>query len=227
MNQADYQLGKKYPLIRNELNKEPLGIAGIIQQMAIAAKFKHEQSLKTSAEMDRAGLIQDDRTDNGASAEDIGCHSLMAKDSDRKQPLRQEAINLATCVVLYVAKIMVRQVETGYVPSCRADNERQCSGEYGAQNTVDRMRVDWLHLLRHFLSHPDESEGPGMGWWVDALGNPQAKDYHELKSITKAEVERRIREEKDKRTQLETKYNNLAKDAEAGWTYVPPPPRAG
>jgi hypothetical protein len=218
--QIDYDLGEKYPKIAPEVR---WGVYGLLQQFGIEAKKEVRESEAASAGLDSQNLIEDVRTANSfirsdgteffASAETIGSHTLMSKDSERKFPLREEAIKLATCTALYIARRMVED-ERNWIPAARDTLDAPPS----SVNTVETKYLDWLHLLQHFLAHPTESEGaPGSPnpWWKDAMSNENAPDYHTLAFINQAELNRRLREEL--RPQLEARYNELAVTRQREW----------
>lgn len=219
MSEIDYQLGLKYPRVCNDQNKSPLGIFGFVQLLAVMARKREEESDKAREALDKQEKIQDDRWKDGASIEEVGSHSLMSKDSERKQPLRQQAINLATCAALYIARRMIERVKLTELPAARFDKGAEVSSEYGASNTYDSRRIDWIHLLRHHLSHPDESEGPepGHGWWEKALEDEGAETAHVLKFIDRAEVKRRVQQEREWRQHFEAQYNRFANLGQERW----------
>jgi len=132
-------------------------------------------------------------SDNGTSAERIGTHSLMSKDSIRKQPLRRQALTGAGFTVSYLTKTMVDQM---------SDATRVPEG------------VDWYELLRHFLTHPAQAApSSGTEWWRAALewdrsppGRPD--EAHDVKDVPASTLGARIAEAQ--RTRLEPLYNDLA-----------------
>jgi hypothetical protein len=131
----------------------------------------------------------------------------MAKDSVRELPLRHPAVSVSTRVAVYVAEQMVDRVRAS------TDGE-PTSG------------LDWLHLLQHFLAHPDEAEGADANtpWWSPAAretstAEPNATDsgptFHQPKFITRDELARRAQE--PTKQQLEELYTALEIGYEKQW----------
>jgi hypothetical protein len=142
----------------------------------------------------RSGYVA---SNNGSSAERIGTHSLMSKDSVRKQPLRRQAINGAGFTVSYLASKLFEQ-------------------RTGASAVADG--VEWVEALHHFLIHPEQAAaGPGTEWWRTALQWDRAEAnrpvaQHTLKSASPAAIRERATEQK--RRDLEFLYNDLAEEGE-------------
>jgi hypothetical protein len=107
----------------------------------------------------------------------------------------------------------------GTFDAARFDIDKTVAAEHGAQVTKDTSRLDWLHLLRHFLCHPDEAEGASAEspWWQEAMSGETSDTSHHPIPIKRDEVQRRISEEKSKRKDLEKMYNDLATRAETEW----------
>jgi hypothetical protein len=161
-----------------------------------------EEKQRGTPPVERTGHVP---SDNGSSGERIGTHSLMSKDSVRKQPLRRQAINGAGFTVSYLVKTLVGQ-RAGGAPV-----------EAG---------VDWYELLRYFLTHPEQAgPGPGTEWWRAALewdrteaGRPV--EGHEPKPVppapgSQSEAARRARTIADRaaerrRAELVLRYNDLS-----------------
>lgn len=222
MCQKDLDLWNKYP-------KVDMGISGFVMQILDMAEVEHLNSEKRITEMEPLqapdGRTSDGRnpflsTDNGASFENIGSHSLMAKDSERKRPLRQQAFNVACGTALFVAATMVDE-SNKTVSASRSTNEPPSSQDGGASNTVNLVNLDWLHILQHFVCHPDEAvtiDG-ATPWWQAQMNNPDPlKTGHQFSheaTITDATAQERMQEKQ--RSALEAKYNHLAEDAEIEW----------
>jgi len=91
--------------------------------------------------------VADDRSDNGSPGENLGSHSLLCKDSVRKEPLREATLRLAKYTATYLASTMVARM-----PANNPTNPDQF--------------VDWLELLRYFITHPAQAAGgAGTEWW--------------------------------------------------------------
>jgi hypothetical protein len=218
MCQKDLDLWNKYP-------KVDLGISGFVMQVLDEAQLEHLISEKRAADIDTlepGAAMPDGRdpllsTDNGASAENIGSHTLMAKDSERKRPLRQQAFNVACGTALYVAATMVDE-SNKTLSMARSTNDPPTTKDGGDFNTVNLQNLDWLHLLQHFVCHPDEAVAVGGAtpWWQIQMADPDhSKTGHRIKTIDEGTVQLRMQE--TMREQLEEKYTALAEAAEAEW----------
>jgi len=143
-----------------------------------------------------------DASDNDSSAERIGTHSLMSKDSIRKQPLRRQAINGAGFLVSHVTQTMLAQAD----PSTRSGDG-----------------VDWQQLIRHFLTHPEQAETATSQWWRDALEwdrdeTNRPASHHVPVAATAALVAERRQEKR--RPLLERDYNDLVAEGERRYRHV-------
>ena len=235
MCQKDLGLWNKYPKGADGKGID-MGITGFVMQVLDEAQLEHLISEKRAADMD--GLAQgaqtDDgrdpflSTDNGASAENIGSHTLMAKDSERKRPLRQEAFNAACGTALFVAATMVDESNTT-LSTARSTNAAPAAQDGGALNTANLQNLDWLHLLQHFVCHPDEAvavDGTTTPWWQAQMANPDPlKTGHHIKKIDDGTAQQRMQE--TMRAQLEAKYNAQAEFAEAEWRALFGPEETG
>jgi hypothetical protein len=176
-----------------------LGILGLLQQLIDTGRQAVKKSLETGAETDNdpTHKINDGRSNNGAPGENVGCHSLMCKDSIRKEPLRQAAVNCATSVATYVAKTM-----TDRTP--------------GRSPAQPNDFVDWAELLRFFVTHPAQAVG-GVGneWWrtpMAAASPPGPATGHTVMLKPAAEVGQRA--EQPHLNDLEQPYYDAAIFAE-------------
>jgi hypothetical protein len=90
------------------------------------------------------GSISDLASDNGASAERIGTHTLLSKDSRSKEPFRPDAVMLAKhasmAVVFHLAERLGRTTDVN-------------------------LGVDWDTVLRHYLRFP----AAGTATWEEAI----------------------------------------------------------
>jgi hypothetical protein len=215
--QMDKNLWQKYD---SKIKNIDLGISGFVKVMLEMAADEAERSKTVWSKLDTDKVTSDERTDNGASNENIGSHSLMAKDSIRKHPLRQQAFNIAKVVAVYVAKVMV-DPSRFKVPVSRSVPESTAAADGGSSNTAALADTDWLHLVQHFVCHPLEAEmaddDSGVTWWSWVMKDPDPnKTGHQLKNVQNRGVtERRLLENKQK--ELEQKYDQLAYDAEDEW----------
>jgi hypothetical protein len=218
--EMDRNLWKKYPshvVLGKELGVN-LGISGFVMTLLNLAQDEMEKAKGVWSKLDTAGIEIETPcpTDNGASNENIGSHSLMAKDSVRKHPLRNEAFNVASVIALYVAKRMIAS-EGDTKPVSRSVNLDPADADGGASNTVDVQAIDWLHLLQHFVSHPAESEQvDSQPWWQNQMAKPDPDETgHTLRYIDQSTVQQRIQEKK--KVELEKKYDDLAVESEKDW----------
>ncbi len=185
------------------------GVFGMLQLVCAAARTGEDQSRTVSRQLDVQHVTSDARSHIpgeagtiGAAAEDVGSHSLMAKDSVREPPLRHPAVSVATRVAVYIAEQMVSRIQAS-------------SGGSPANG------LDWLHLLQHFLAHPDEAEGADAThpWWLAPAQEPNATDsgptFHVPRFVDQAELSRRAGE--PTKQQLEALYTSLEIGSEKAW----------
>lgn len=137
---------------------------------------------------------------NALGGNDIGSHSLLAKDSDDSEPFANHALQLAIGMHWYVAKVMVRNYPPHPPPGHR--------------------RTDWLDIAKFFLRHPRPEPSSRLGdpWWrrilqrSNWLAGPNGTsrfppDYgHSLLFITEDRQNRLIQEAKTLRIQAEQAY---------------------
>ena len=128
---ADLRLATAYGSIK--AGETPLGIVGMLQKLMAKARETAKASADTGDAIDRddAHKIVDDRSDNLAPSENIGSHTLMSKDSVRKEPLRVEAVNLATVAATFVARTMATR------QACRRADD---AGRHGLGGHPARIR---------------------------------------------------------------------------------------
>jgi hypothetical protein len=208
--QTDSALCRQYSRVPEYIR----GPLAFLLQMLCMADEAHEASEKKSAEFDRAANVADDATNNGASAENIGSHSLLAKDSPGKIPLYEPAMNLATRVATYIAEVMVRQVERRRMAAARfATDAPRLEGSGKPTNTLAEIPlVDWLHLLQHFLCHPDEAE---ERWYVEAMRDRKAPTHHVVKYLDPQTAAKRRK--LDRRLDLMGLYFAYGRDVDDAW----------
>lgn len=143
-----------------------LGVLGLIQQMFVTGRGVVKASLEHGVEIDQdpQHAIADDRSDNGSPGENPGSHSLLCKDSVRKEPLREATLRIANFTATYVAKTMVDRTPA------RSPAQPE---EF----------VDWLELLRYFITHPSQAAGgTGTEWWRGPLASidPRPPEGHTI-----------------------------------------------
>jgi hypothetical protein len=205
---ADDDLAKKYtfPGIND------VGIMGFILTVASLAKAEHDKSEKRAKELDDGNVIDDTgdiASTNGSSAENIGSHSLMAKDSVRKEPLRPQAVNIASMAAKYLTRIMFKTLFPAKPPEVAGSRQTRDTTSEDRNSINDSTRLDWLHLLQHFVCHPNECET--QPWNNVAIDDENAENYHLLHEVEVSEIEKRCKEEQ--KDALEKKY----KDGEDYW----------
>lgn len=203
-----------------------LGTFAFLLTLAQTAEQEHHDSEEQSLEYDRDGLDGDDvteawnATNNEASAEVIGSHSLLAKDSPHKEPLRAPAVNIATRVSCFVARTMANQIVAHHVNVARFDQQASGQSQTGTFNTLNRGRcIDWLHLLQHFLCHPAECE---HNWHVESMDmKPPSGTYKDhnthyiIRRIDLATRDKRMKQ--DNRNRLDKEYHAFEDVNEQAW----------
>lgn len=97
-------------------------------------------------------------TDNGASGETIGTHSLLAKDTATSDPLRAEAMALARHASTGVARVLARRLA-----------DTQLGPAYG---------IDWWAVLHHYLRAPRYGSGR---WEEEVLAGPGTVDHDSVR----------------------------------------------
>jgi hypothetical protein len=202
------------------------GPFAVLTEILCQAQAEHDLSDNTSASLDTGFTVAtgfspavQDASDNGASAERIGCHSLMAKDSPRKTPLRQPAVNLATWTACYIARVMAGRLNAPPVSAPRI----HADADPDKGSTLDAPpAVDWLHLLQHFLCHPEECEGQWHKVPLLAADSSGARSptlpgqtQHTIRPLPAAEVSERVQRKME--ATLKQKYTDLEQDAERDW----------
>ncbi|MGL5809761.1 MAG: hypothetical protein ACRCYQ_07455 [Nocardioides sp.] len=114
------------------------GVGGFLIGLLARGQREIDESRNQSRQFDTAdeygpGNAFDIRSDNGASGERIGQHTLMSKDTDQSVPLHEETRRLARFASTAVATILAREVDA-------------------AADGVDGL--DWEAILRHYLRFP-------------------------------------------------------------------------
>jgi hypothetical protein len=144
-------------------------------------------------------------------SERLGCHTLIAKDDDTKQPGFEHAMNLAKFVDKYIVDTIIRS----------ASYKSRFSGRTGENKKCElKDYVDWLELIQYFMGHPDEARqfkqiiGPRSKrkkiqstWWKSVMKYGGKEHGHKLKFITVEEMNKRAKLETRKR--LEEDHNSM------------------
>jgi hypothetical protein len=191
--ELDKKLGDRYP---SPAGVAKSGVGGFLIVLSSMMQKEHDASEQVSAGLDKNRKVFDIPTSNGASAETIGSHSLLAKDSLRKKPLHDEALSTARFVSAYIVKLMLHQV----------------------YQNPDKKVLDWQHILHHFICHPDEAQN---AWYKRAILAEAARNECQKKYLDpqverdKAELTSRLKQEM--RIMLELAYFRIEQQAEDQW----------
>jgi hypothetical protein len=192
--ERDLRLATRYGSIAS--GGTPLGILGMLQRLMNAAREAAKASAQAAVAIDADAphSVADDRSDNGAASDAIGSHTLMAKDSVRKEPLRVEAVNLATVAATFVGRSMTER--------SAATPDDAAAG------------VDWAAVLRSFVGHPAQATGAPSPWWEAALESvdPALQAGHDVPTLARAAFDARAAE--PHRRALEQLYEALSADAQ-------------
>jgi hypothetical protein len=146
-----------YRLDREIVRKHGVGPGELLLHVANLLQAEHEASAAASATLDETTRYFDKQVGqvlvdavpasaDGASAEEVGSHSLLAKDSPESGPLREEAMVLARFAAAFMAQVMARRVR--------------------AAAPGDGKVVDWRRLVEHFIGYPTAA---GAGWEREVL----------------------------------------------------------
>jgi hypothetical protein len=170
-------------------------IGKVLLYLAATVEAADQNSRSTANNMDKTPRdIYYLASDNTNTAENIGSHTLMAKDSVRKLPLREETDTFARFAVATALSALARQV--------------------AAPGQVNRC-VDWGELLRRLLCHPAQAPND----WAKKMlaGSAVTPGTFEPKLISRQEADK-IRLDGAKLTaDLEQKYRQLYLEAAALW----------
>ena len=178
------------------------GLGGFLINLAQLTQLEAKASERATATLDARGSVCHEGTTNGASAEQIGTHSLMAKDTPASVPMRREALALARVASVSIAGIM---------------------GDTLVNPRQRHTRVWWDTALRHFLRFP--SYAPGA--WERSVMNdirlsrdPDMDAYrNQVRTHHVNESDSRIRERvlDATRGRLEARYRAFETRAEQAW----------
>jgi len=208
----------------DDFSTADIGVYGFVANMLVMADKEHDESRARSQELDELPSDSEEwlASNNGASAECIGSHSLMSKDSVRKDPLRTPAVRLAKFASRYVGKTMMDRVARRPTLAAATFDPSTSSGSERSDTNVmdDWPGVDWRHLLEHFFCHPEEATSS----WHEPVMLASDQDeqrgllfdaHHTLRKATPEQIaEWRKMKTRD---QLQKKYTDLEVDAERAW----------
>jgi len=137
------------------------GVGGFMVQFLAQAQGAINESRRRSQRLDardagqpEAGAVLDMSTDNRASGELIGTHTLMSKDATKNQPLHEDAVVLARYASLAVVHLMLTSV----------------NGSGG-----ETVGQDWDRILRHLVRYPRASAAM---WETQALNHYRRQNLH-------------------------------------------------
>ncbi len=111
------------------------GCSGFLIKLLVKAQKELDDSRRESERLNRDERnVLDERTNNGASGETIGTHTLLSKDTEKSQPLHEDAEILAKFASLAVVQLMLTEIK---------DNPNILTG------------LDWDRILKHLIRFPD------------------------------------------------------------------------
>lgn len=129
------------------------GCGGMLIQLMGLMQEERQDSAARQAELDTdATSPRGIASSNEASGENVGTHSLLAKDTPTSDPFRKDAVRLAQHASASVARHLLTRVASGAPPT---------------------QGIDWVPLLRFYLRYPEAGAGT---WWSDLLGDPTPGD---------------------------------------------------
>jgi hypothetical protein len=132
------------------------GVGGFLIRILCQLQDELDRSDRQVAALDGdATSIFAEATDNGTSAETIGSHSLLAKDTDEERPMRQAALALAEYASGSIAVLLARRVTS----------DRDSS--HG---------LDWDSIINHFLRYPLIAPGSWESAIITAVNQRQLPD---------------------------------------------------
>jgi hypothetical protein len=176
---------------------DEIGIGAALISLLLDGEREEQRSQKRADELDLGAIGADQPTYNGASAETIGTHSLLSKDSVRKSPFREETFAVAAEASLRFAERLISRQGIG------EDNGR---------------RVDWLALLDEYLRFPHDDAKAWENLAVGKLRNTQeiSTPRTTLPTVwTKKDASSRLRG-RGSTKRLEGLYHALEAPAERG-----------
>ncbi len=177
------------------------GVGGFLINFLALLQAEVDRSSQKAKELDaKPESVFDWATTNGASEEMIGTHSLMAKDSDKKEPLREEAMALAKFASAAIAIILVRRIQNDSDP------------DHG---------LDWDTIVRHFVRFPPDRADSweeevlaalSGGGNLPTLDTIQDKPNYRMLTVSDKDGKLRERRDGDKTSVLEARYHQREYD---------------
>jgi len=176
-----------------EKEEDHISIGRVLLTLASNVEAANQNSQRKAAEMDRAPKeLHYIASNNSNSAENIGSHTLMAKDSVRKLPLRTQADAFARFAVGTTINILTEQ--------------------FSLPGRANKF-VDWGEFLRRLMCHPGQAD------WVKKMlaGMPVPKNVIEPKLTSRLEFDIASRDGAGLPARLQQSYYNLYLQAKALW----------
>ncbi|MEU7524257.1 hypothetical protein AB0A74_00825 [Saccharothrix sp. NPDC042600] len=178
------------------------GIGGFLIALLAEGQRELEKSRLRSQAMDNSrdhgpGNVFDTRSDNGATGEQVGTHTLMSKDTAISHPMHEEVKRIARFASMAVARHLVVEV-TGY-PSVVGG-------------------LDWDRILRHYLRFPharaDTWESQVLGHVRRTMLDPTYDDIPDRVRQPRVEgpqgaARLAARRSGSRRSELEKRYTDL------------------
>ncbi|WP_144499689.1 hypothetical protein [Bacillus sp. FDAARGOS_235] len=184
----DYNIEKKYSALP--------GVGGFLIEFLTLMQKEVDFSARKVEEFNKnPASIYNKATENGASEEMIGTHTLMAKDGSDKQPLRNEAMILAKFASSSIADYLVRRVKDDPNP------------DHG---------LDWDNLVRHFIRFPHAIAGSWEDEVLTKAANggriPTLEEIHDKPNypiLSTSDSRLNDRRQGRKKQDLEARYQQL------------------
>ncbi|HEY3006287.1 MAG TPA: hypothetical protein VGJ44_28330 [Kribbellaceae bacterium] len=125
------------------------GPGGALITLLARIQEERDRSAARATELDRdAASITSDVSSNGASAENVGTHSLLSKDTGHSDPFRADALALAKHASAVLATTLLRRCESRQLPT-------------------PKEGIDWDAMVRSVVRFPAYRKG---GWEEEVLG---------------------------------------------------------
>ncbi|MEL7024219.1 MAG: hypothetical protein AAGL69_10765 [Pseudomonadota bacterium] len=125
---------RQFPRAVRSMAAPQIGGAGTFLIQILAELTKERQSARLAKRRLRNTYFSEE-TDNRVSSEEIGTHSLMAKDSNEKDPFRGEAVLFARHVSGFLATLLLKRVK----------------------DEPANIGIDWDAYLQFFMKYPQAS----------------------------------------------------------------------
>ena len=137
-------------------------------------------------------------SNNSNTEESVGTHTLMAKDSKRKTPLRDEADQYARFAVAMVTDLMATQV---------------------TQEQSSTQTIDWADLVRRLLCHPAQAPDD---WAVKFLKSQLVPSHRTFqpKLLSNSDAQSALRDGIRNINNLQQAYTDLYLEARAEWDHL-------